>query len=173
MAQRGSGARLVQKEVTVNVRSLKGASTAVMLASTLVFLVVLFLDWHRTTVDVAGVTNVRAEEMGWSGWGWFAGFAAVALVGVNVRRMRRGLEPDPTFGMADLVLGVALLCATVPAVFSTGADVQVATVAVETGTTLWPAWLGLVLACVAAVSAAVVAVPEAWQPGRRPTPTPA
>jgi hypothetical protein len=157
----------------VNLRSLKVASTLVMLGAAFVYLGVLVLDWHRTTIEIAGVTTVRATELGWSGWGALAGVAAIGLVVVNSMRLYRGIEPAPTFGILDLVLGVAILSATVAAVFSGGANVEVAAVAVETNTVLWPAWAGLALASIVAVSGAVVALPEAWQPARRPTPWPA
>ena len=158
----------------MNARTLKEASTLVLLGSTLALLVVLFLDWHRTTVDIAGVTHVEASTSGWNGWGLLAGVAAIVLVVLNVRRMRRGQEPDATFGIADLLLGVVILSATVAGVFSGDADVQVAgVIGVESGTILWAAWLGLALAVVTAVSAASVALPEAWQPGRHATTTPA
>lgn len=157
----------------MNATTLKAASTCVMVGSALAFLVVLFLDWHRTVIDIAGVTHVEASTSGWSGWGMLAGIAAVVLVALNVRRTRRGQPPDATFGIADLGLGVVILSATVGAVFSGSADVQVAVVGVESGTILWPAWLGLALSIVTAVSAAIVALPEAWQPGSRATATPA
>lgn len=156
----------------MNSTSLKVASTLVMVGSALAFIVVLFLDWHRTTVEIAGVVTVRADGSGWSSWGALAGLAAIALVVVNLRRFYRGIEPAPTFGILDLVLGVTIVSATVAGVFS-GAQVEVATVAVEANTILWPAWLGLGLACFVAVSASVVALPEAWQPTQRPTPSPA
>ena len=157
----------------MNARTLKAASTCVMVGSALAFLVVLFLNWHRTTVDIAGVTHVEASTPGWSGWGLLAGIAAIVLVALNVRRTRRGQEPDATFGIADLVLGVVIFSATVAAVFSGDADVTVGVVGVDNGTILWAAWLGLALSIVTAVSAAIVALPEAWQPGTRPTTTPA
>ena len=157
----------------MNARTLKGASSLVMVGSALAFIVVLFFDWHRTTVDLAGVTHVEADSAGWGGWGLLAGIAAIVLVALNLYRVRRGLEPDGTFGIADLVLGVVMLCATVAAVFSGNADVQVAVVGIESGTILWAAWLGLALSIVTAVAAALEALSEAWQPGRRATPTPA
>ena len=153
----------------MNATTLKHAATFTLVGSTLVFLAVLFLPWHRTTVDLAGVTHVQAETMGLSGWGWLAGAAAVVLVTLKLRRGSRAVEPDATFGIADLVLGVVILSATVAAVFSGSTDVQVGVVGVETGTILWPAWLGLALAVVTAVSAAIVAIPEVWQPGKHPT----
>ena len=158
----------------MNARTLKAASTCVMVGSALAFLVVLFLDWHRATVDIAGVTHVEDSTSGWNGWGLLAGIAAIVLVVLNIRRTRRGQEPDATFGLADLVLGIVIVAATVAAVFSGDADVQVASVVgVESGTILWAAWLGLALSIVTAVSGAIVALPEAWQPGGRPTTTPA
>jgi hypothetical protein len=174
MATRQRGATLTStKEAAMNSTSVKVASTLVMVGSALAFIVVLFLDWHRTTVEITGVATVRAEDPGWGSWAALAGLAAIALVVANLTRFYRGIEPAPTFGIFDLVLGVAIVSATVAGVFSGGAQVEVATVGVEANTILWPAWLGLALACVVAVSAAVVALPEAWQPTQRPTPSPA
>ena len=155
----------------MNPGTLKQASTCVLVGSALAFLVVLSLHWHRTMVDVAGVTHVRADQMGWNGGGSLAGLAAIVLVTLNVRRARRSIDPDATFGITDLVLAVVILSATVAAVFGGSAEVQVGIVGVDTTTILWPAWLGLALAIVTAVSAAIVALPEAWQPGKHPTPT--
>ena len=70
----------------MNATTLKQAAMFTLVGSTLVFLAVLFLPWHRTTVDLAGVTHVQAETMGLSGWGWLAGAAAVVLVTFNLRR---------------------------------------------------------------------------------------
>ena len=151
----------------MTVKSVKGASTVVMLGATLAFVLVLFLDWHRTTVDVAGLATVQTEEMGWSGWGWLAGAAGITLLLVNLNHLQRGFEPDAAFGITDLLLGTVMVSATVAAVFSGESTVQVATVGVELGTVLWPAWVGLVLAWVVEVSAVLVALPEPWQPGRR------
>lgn len=151
----------------MTLKSIKGASTVVMLGTTLAFVLVLFLDWHRTTVDVAGLAVVRTEEMGWSGWGWLAGSAAFALLLANLNHLRRGLEPDAAFGITDLLLGTVMVSATVAAVFSGESNVQVVTVGVESGTVLWPAWVGLVLAWVVEVAAVLVALPEPWQPGHR------
>jgi hypothetical protein len=140
-----------------------------MLGSTLLFIVVLFLDWHRTSVDVAGVTQVRVETMGWSGWGWLAGAAAFSLVVVNLNRLRAGSEIDPTLGIADLVLAVPLVCATVAAVFAGSPGIEVGPAGIEAAATLWPAWVALGLSCVTAVAAALVALPEVWRPGKPTT----
>lgn len=148
-------------------KTVKRASTIAMLSATSAFVVALFLDWHRTSVDVTGLATVRTEEMGWSGWGWFAGVAGVALLLVNLNHLRRGREPDATFGIADLLLATLMVSATVAAVFSGESSVQVAAVGAESGKILWPAWLGLVLASVAEVAAVLVALPEPWHPGRR------
>ena len=157
----------------MNLASLKVASTLVMVSAALAYLVVLMLDWHQTSVEIAGGTVVHADEVGWGTWGALGGIAAVALVAANLRRLARGVEPDPTFGILDLVLGVVIVSATVAAVFTGGAQIDVAGVAVQTSAILWPGWVALALACVVAVSGAIVALPEAWQPDRRASATPA
>jgi hypothetical protein len=150
-------------------KSLKDAATIAMLGAALAFIIALFLDWHRTSVDVAGVAQVRVETSGLSGWGWLAGAAACALIVVNLNHLRARKEIDPVLGIADLLLAVLMACATVAVVFSGSSGVQAGPVGVEAGTTLWPAWLALALSVVTLVGAALVAVPEAWQPGQRPT----
>ncbi len=153
----------------MTVKSLKGASTIAMLGAALAFVIVLFLDWHRTSVDVAGVARVRVETIGLSGWGWLAGAAAFALIVVNLNHLRVRKEIDPILGIADLLLAVPLVCATVAAVFSGNPEVQAGPVGIEAGTTLWPAWVALALSYATAIAAGLVALPEAWQPGQRPT----
>ena len=155
----------------MNVKSLVGSSAAVMLGATIALVVVLFLEWHRTSVEIAGVTSVQVDEPGWNGWGWLAGLAAITLLAATFLRLPRGAELDPTFGIGALVLAVVMLCATVAAVYAGSADVQVGAAGAEASEILWPAWAGLALACVAACAAAVVALPAAWQPSRRPSPT--
>jgi len=155
----------------VNMRTLKGASTGVLLGSCTLFLVVLFLDWHRSKIDVAGVVHVQAQDSGWAGWGLLAGAAAATLVVLGLYRMRRGGGPTATFGIVDLILAVTMLSATVSTVFGGGADVTAPAVGIEANAILWPGWVGLGLAVVTLISAVLVALPEVWQPGHRPTPT--
>ena len=153
----------------MTMKSLKGAATIAMLGGALAFIIALFLDWHRTSVEVAGVAQVHVETAGLSGWGWLAGVAAFALIVVNLNHLRARKEIDPVLGIADLLLAVVMVCATVAAVFSGSSEVQAGQVGVEAGTTLWPAWLALALSVVTLVGAALVALPEAWRPEQRPT----
>jgi hypothetical protein len=140
--------------------ALKRASKLVLLGSAVLFLVVLFLDWHRTSVEVVGVGDAEAASSGWSGWGLLAGFFAIALLGFELDRI---LRKSPLEGQAlvDLVLAAGLALATVAAVFTGDASVNAGPVGVEVGSTLWPAWVGLALAGLTVLAALVAALPEA------------
>jgi hypothetical protein len=148
--------------------ALKRASRLVLLGSATVFVVVLFFDWHRTSVEVAGVGDAQAGSSGWSGWGLVAGFFALALVGFELDRLRRG-APHEGQEQVDLVLSAGLAAATVAAVFTGDASVTAGPVGVEVGSTLWPAWAGLALAATTLAAAAVAAVP-AHEEAHRATP---
>jgi hypothetical protein len=149
--------------------ALKRASKLVLLGSALLFLVVLFLDWYRTSVNVVGAGDAEAASSGWSGWGLLAGFFALALVGFELDRIRRG-SPRKEQALVDQVLAGGLAVATVAAVFTGDASVTAGAVGVEVGTTLWPAWVGLVLAGVTVAAAFVGAVPEAEREAPHATP---
>jgi hypothetical protein len=116
----------------------------ILTAALLGFLVTLFLPWQEASVEVGTVVDVEATSSGWAGWGILAGLIALALLGLTV--VRAGL------GAAEGVLGVALVAAAALAAFTGDASVTAQGV-VATQETLWPAWLGLLLAVVAGVAA--------------------
>lgn len=115
-----------------------------------VFVASLFLDWHRASVEVAGVVDVEETSSGWHGWGFVAGVFALLLLAVALGERRHG-EPTTGHALAVGMLPLGLLVTTGLAVFTGDASVQVAGVVdVEVQTTLWPAWLALSLAVVTA-----------------------
>ena len=144
----------------MNLAALKRVSEYVLLGAALVFLVVLFLDWHRTSVEVVGGPDAEAGSSGWSGWGLFAGVCAIAIVGLEVDRVLRNRSHEGQ-ALVDLALAVGVALATVAAVFTGESSVSAGEVAVEVGSTLWPAWVGLVLAATMVVAALIAALPEA------------
>jgi hypothetical protein len=114
----------------------------------LTFLGALFLDWQRVTVDVAGVVHVEETTIGWNGWGFLAGLIALALLTLMFADAPRSTTGEVL--VSGFVPG-ALVLATALAVFTGDADTSIAgAVAVEVDTSLWPAWLGLALAVIAA-----------------------
>jgi hypothetical protein len=136
----------------MDLRALKRASERVLLAAALLFLVVLFLDWHRTSVVIVGEGDAQAGSSGWSGWGLLAGFFALAIVGLELDRVVRKRSHEGQ-ALVDLILAVGLALATVAAVFTGDTSVGAG------AGTLWPAWVGLGLAVVL-LAAYVATLPE-------------
>jgi hypothetical protein len=140
--------------------ALKRASEAALLGLAVLFLIMLTLDWHRTSVRVVGTGDAEVASSGWSGWGLVAGFCALAIVGLELDRQVRGRSHEGQ-SLVDLGLAVGAAVATVAAIFTGDASVSAAGLGVEVGSTLWPAWVGLVLAALMVVAALVPTLPEA------------
>jgi hypothetical protein len=149
--------------------ALKRASERVLLGSAIVFLVVLFLDWHRTSVVVAGEGEAEAGSSGWSGWGLLAGICALALIGLELDRVLRKRSHEGQ-ALVDLALAASLALATVAAVFTGEASVDAGAAGVEVGSRLWPAWVGLALAAVTLVAALAAILPQGEAEAPRATP---
>lgn len=143
----------------MNLGALKRASEFVLLGSALLFLIVLFLDWHRTTVEALVGPDLEAGSSGWSGWGLLAGVCAIALLGLEVDRLLRNRSHEGQ-ALVDLALAVGVALSTVAAIFTGDASVSAGAIGMEVGSTLWPAWVGLVLASIMVVAALVSALPE-------------
>lgn len=133
--------------------ALKRASERVLLFAALLFLVVLFLDWHRTSVVIVGEGDAQTGSSGWSGWGLLAGFFALAIVALELDRvLRKRTHESQAF--VDLILAVGLFLATGAAVFTGDTSVG------GGAGTLWPAWVGLGLAALMLVAAYMATLPE-------------
>lgn len=133
----------------------------------------LFLDWQRAYVGIAGVVQTDASSMGWGGWGSAVGVFALLTLVVALRDLG-GHDTTAHHLVAVGLLPFALLASTLLTVFTGDASVNVAnTVSVEVDTTLWPAWVGLVLAAVASVAAFVPVLLETRRPAPRGLPGPA
>jgi hypothetical protein len=150
----------------MNLPTLKRASTLVVLWSTVLYIGVLLLDWRRVSVEVAGVVDVEQTSSGLSNWGIVSGVIAVALVVLTLARIRGGAPASPRRLLAELILAVGLLVFTVAAMFTGDVNISAGAVGIEVETTLWPAWVGLFLAAVIVVAAAVEAAPEVSSPAR-------
>jgi hypothetical protein len=112
--------------------------------ATLLFLVDLLLNWQHADVRVVGMVHVHHVASGWHGWGALAGLCAVVLLAMLIADRPK----------ATAAFGFALLAFTVLAVAAgdTSATVHQPMVDVEVDTIRWPAWVGLVLAAVAALA---------------------
>jgi hypothetical protein len=132
----------------------------------------LFLGWQRASVEIAGVVQTEASSMGWGGWGSFVGLFALLIFIVALRDL--GGNETTAHHLATVgILPFGLLASTLLAVFTGDASVNVAdTVSVEVDTTLWPAWVGLLLAVVASIAAFVPVALELGRPAPRGLPGP-
>lgn len=75
-----------------------------------------------------------------------------------LQRIGRDTPASPRRLLAELVLAVGLLVFTVVAIFTGDVNITAGPVGIEVDTTLWPAWLGLLL------SAVIVAAPDVSSP---------
>jgi hypothetical protein len=117
----------------------------------------LFLDWFRTSISAVVVT-LSSGSSGLHGWG-----IAAALLVIGLVAWEAGAPESVRKPWASLVLATGVLVSTI-ALFTTGsATINAGVVSVSANDTLWPAYVGLVLAVLVAAGAVVEAV-DAWRP---------
>ncbi len=139
--------------------ALQQRTRPVLAVAAALFIADLFLGWQRVAVSMP-VLDVRSTASGWGTWGALAGLCALGLLTLAIVG-----RSSP----ATLALGLGALLFTALEVLAGHAtvDVGASMMRVHVETTLWPAWVGLALAGVMAVAAAV---PYLAVPGER-TPT--
>ena len=148
----------------MNRPALQRASTFAVLWSAVLYLGVLLLDWRRVSVEIGGVVDVEQSSSGLSNSGIVSCGIAVVLVALTLQRIGRDTPASPRRLLAELVLAVGLLVFTVVAIFTGDVNITAGPVGIEVNTTLWPAWLGLVLSAVIVAAAAVDAAPDVSSP---------
>jgi hypothetical protein len=130
----------------------------------------LFLDWQRAYVEIAGVVQTDASSIGWGGWGSAVGVFALLILVVALRDLG-GHDTTAHHLVAVGLLPLALLASTLLTVFTGDSSVNVAnSVSVGVDTTLWAAWVGLILAAVASIAAFVPVAVELGRPAPRGVP---
>jgi hypothetical protein len=138
-------------------RDLQRLATPVIVCSAIGFIGVLFLDWWQVSVT-AGPVHVDAGAWGWGGAGAAAGVLALALLAgeaLRDRYHRRGAD------IAGAVSALGVLILAISAFMQDSVDVDVAgVVSTHVGQRIWPAHVGLALACVLAAAALIRALPE-------------
>ena len=127
---------------------------SVALTGALLF-VDLFLDWHRASVTVTGVVDVEAGSSAWAGWGALAGVLLIALLlWEGSRLVGAHFAQGASAAIVSLMLALGVAAFTAIEFFSGTADVQAGSlVAVGVHGRQWPAYAGLVLAALLAVTA--------------------
>jgi len=103
------------------------------------------------------VLDVRSTASGWGSWGALAGLCALGLLALAIV----GRASAATVALA---LGALVFTALEVLAGHANVDVGASMMRVHVETTLWPAWVGLALAGVMAVAAAI---PYLAVPGER------
>jgi hypothetical protein len=128
----------------------------VLVTTALALIVDLFFDWRSVSV-MAPFVSLDAGNQGWdTGWGIAAGMVALGLLLSELPQLAKGVVgANRARATIVAVLGTLTLGFTIGAFASSDVDVQGPMATVHVGGHLWPAYAGLVLACVIAVLSAV------------------
>jgi len=133
----------------------------------------LCLDWHSASVAVAGALQVHAHASSLAGWGLLAAIVTGALIVWEVLRAIGSSLTDGRPEVLSATLAFAALVFTAIEFFSSSTSIEVAGMMdVNTGTRLWPAYVGVALAVGLAVCAAVQLLRPAETHARRLRPRP-
>jgi hypothetical protein len=159
----------------MDARTYRDVAAAVAAAAGVLLLADLSLGWYGVNVWVAGVVNVTVTASGWGTVGTVAGLLTLAMLIYMIRPLRG--SGTVTFGQAAVtaVLGLAAFGFTVSRALTGVASVATSVTAVQVQSTLWPAYVGIVLAAVvagAAITALVLVMRGATSPSslvQRPT----
>jgi hypothetical protein len=117
----------------------------------------LFLAWHETSVSVSGAVVVHSDSSAWAGWGAFAGVLLLVLLIWEASRLRgTAVTRDEGARSFSIALAVGVLAFTAIEFFAGGVTVKTGpAVLVDVHGRQWPAYVGLALAVLLVVVAAV------------------
>lgn len=132
------------------------------------FFVVMFLDWHETSVNIGDAVAVQGTASAWHGWGAIAGFAAAGLLLWTVlERFDAEITKRLSDELVTATLAVATLAFTIVEFLVGTASVSVAGAVEVTTTVRWPAYVALAVSAVLAfVALAPLERPEHRHGGR-------
>jgi hypothetical protein len=135
-------------------RTTRDVAAAVAAGAGVLLLADLSLGWHDVNVAAGGVVDISTTSSGWSGIGLVAGLLTIAMLVYMARPMRHEGAVDVAQAALTAVLGLGAAAFTIVAALTGSASISVPVTAVEVGNTLWPAYVGIVLAVVVAGAAA-------------------
>jgi hypothetical protein len=133
-------------------RTIRDVVALVAAAAGVLLLADLSLGWYSVTVRVGGVVNVEASSSGWTNIGVVAGLLTIGMLVYMIRPTRHAGRIDLVQAAVTAALGVAVLGFTVAAAFRGTAAITAPATAVEAGSRLWPAYVGIGLSAVVAAA---------------------
>jgi hypothetical protein len=146
-----SGLDASRKEGMMKGRMIRDLAAALAAGAGVLLLADLSLGWYSVSVSVAGVSEVKATASGWSNVGVVSGLLTIAMLVYMIRPIRYAGAIDFMQAAVTAALGLAALGFTIAAALTTTASITAPETAIEVGSRLWPAYVGIGLgACVAA-----------------------
>lgn len=131
-------------------RTIRDVAAAVAAAAGVLLLADLSIGWHTVTVTTAGIVAVETTSSGWTNVGLVAGLVTIAMLVYMMRPVRHAGSIDFVQAVVTAACGVAALGFTIAAAFSSPASVTAPDSAVEVGSRLWPAYVGIGLGAIVA-----------------------
>jgi len=126
-------------------RTIRDVAAAVAAGAAVLLLADLSLGWFSVRVAVAGVVDVSANATGWGGTGTVAGLLGLAMLVAMIRPLRRDGAVTLARAAVTGVLGLGAFGFTVARALNGTASVTTPATAVHVQSTLWPAYVGIVL----------------------------
>ena len=127
----------------------------------------LSLGWHEVRVETSDLVSISTTSSGWTNLGLVAGLLTIAMLLFMIRPLRRTGSVDLLHAAVTAALGVAVAGFTIAAALTGSASITAPDTAVEVGSSLWPAYVGIGIGAflaAAAVTAFVLVMRGATAP---------
>jgi len=131
-------------------RTIRDVAAAVAAGAGVLLLADLSLGWFGVKVAVAGVVDINATAAGWGQVGTVAGLLVLAMLVTMIRPLRRDGSVTLARAAVTGVLGLGAFGFTIARALNGTASVTTTTTAVRVQSTLWPAYVGIVLGAIVA-----------------------
>ena len=159
--------RSTNEGMTMDKRTIRDAAAAVAAGVGVLLLADLSLGWYEVKVAVAGVVDINVNAGGWGHFGTVAGLLTIAMLIYMIRPMRHDGAVTLAQAVVTAVLGLGAFGFTVARALNGSASVTTMATTVQVHATLWPAYVGIVLAAImagAAITALVLVMRGATTP---------
>jgi len=150
-------------------RTIRDVAAAVAAGVGVLLLADLSLGWYGVKVAAAGVVDINVSAGGWGHFGTVAGLLTIAMLVYMIRPMRRDGAVSLVQAAVTAVLGLGAFGFTVARALNGSASVTTMTTTVQIHSTLWPAYVGIVLGAIMA-GAAITALVFVMRGATAPSP---
>jgi len=149
-------------------RTIRDVAAAVAAGAAVLLLADLSLGWFTVRVAVAGIVDVDATASGWGSVGTVAGLLGLAMLVAMIGPLRRDGSVTLVRAAVIGVLGLGTFGFSVARALNGTTSVTTQVTAVQVHSTLWPAYVGIVLGAIVA-GGAITALVLVMQGARTPS----